>query len=467
MQQNRRQALPAIAVLGLFYFVFLGSTYFFTSVLGASADAETAAAGQSCFFGASAIGFLLFAPVNRHMGTSTQRASAFLATLLFVLLLFVAYTRPSTIIILTAGSVAFILLGLGGGGAHWMAAVSFSDEPRLARFVGISYACGVLLQFITATVIDNDLITAIILGCTSIAMLTILLAIDVGEFPAPAAVFAQETGTTRARTMRIIGCTIGILLLMTCLFGILDDVITLVSADGEASSILWPRLCLAVSGLVAGFLFDLKGRRFMPLLTVCAALLSTAAILALTNGADALAGLIVYSLASGFYVVFFTTAFLALSPRMKIPQFWSGMGRVVDSATTMIFGLPCFMLASSGNTALIAAASLIAVIGVSALFFASRGMAQTLQPLDDEARRTVLTDDEAKLTSFSVERGLTQRERQALECLIEGDSDEEIAQKLSISRSTVRLHIASILKKTSSTCRIDAVRSLQTYRPQD
>ncbi len=53
--------------------------------------------------------------------------------------------------------------------------------------------------------------------------------------------------------------------------------------------------------------------------------------------------------------------------------------------------------------------------------------------------------------------GLTAREQQVLELMVEGCSNPEIAQRLVVSRSTVKFHVSSILSKIGVSSRTEAV----------
>jgi NarL family two-component system response regulator LiaR len=52
---------------------------------------------------------------------------------------------------------------------------------------------------------------------------------------------------------------------------------------------------------------------------------------------------------------------------------------------------------------------------------------------------------------------LTDREKEVLKMMIEGISNPEIAQRMIISRSTVKFHVSSILSKLGMATRTEAV----------
>jgi two-component system NarL family response regulator len=62
----------------------------------------------------------------------------------------------------------------------------------------------------------------------------------------------------------------------------------------------------------------------------------------------------------------------------------------------------------------------------------------------------------AKLADSQVSRGLTERERQVLKLLAEGQANKEIGAITGISESTVKTHVASIIEKLGVKSRTEA-----------
>lgn len=55
---------------------------------------------------------------------------------------------------------------------------------------------------------------------------------------------------------------------------------------------------------------------------------------------------------------------------------------------------------------------------------------------------------------------LTQREREVLRHVANGQTDKEVAETLGISKRTVGAHVASVMKRTNSASRTQAVAKL-------
>ena len=61
----------------------------------------------------------------------------------------------------------------------------------------------------------------------------------------------------------------------------------------------------------------------------------------------------------------------------------------------------------------------------------------------------------AGLESFGIKYDLTKREVEIVRCLINNEKNDQIAERLSISVSTVKTHIRNIYSKTGVSHRLD------------
>jgi two-component system nitrate/nitrite response regulator NarL len=87
------------------------------------------------------------------------------------------------------------------------------------------------------------------------------------------------------------------------------------------------------------------------------------------------------------------------------------------------------------------------------LMKASVGVTVLQDSLTDVLKKA-LTEPENKVTV--ADAGLTDRENEILDCLAEGMNNKNIARKLGISDTTVKVHIKNILRKLNLTSRLEA-----------
>lgn len=87
------------------------------------------------------------------------------------------------------------------------------------------------------------------------------------------------------------------------------------------------------------------------------------------------------------------------------------------------------------------------------LMKASVGVTVLQESLTDVLKKA-LTEPETKVKQEDA--GLTDRENEILDCLAEGMNNKNIARKLGISDTTVKVHIKNILRKLNLTSRLEA-----------
>lgn len=93
-------------------------------------------------------------------------------------------------------------------------------------------------------------------------------------------------------------------------------------------------------------------------------------------------------------------------------------------------------------------------VSVDELAGAIRAASQGQPTLSAEATRILINKT---LQPADPGDDLTEREREVLKYLVDGYSNPEIAEKLSVSRSTVKTHVSHILEKLGVSSRLEAV----------
>lgn len=307
----------AVVLMGLFTFLFLGAEYLYVDVLSRIVSEDKTVLAQNYALGVSAAGFLLYPLFNRFCKERLKTICFLFIGLLSVLGIAFIGVGTAYTTIFTTGLVLFLLLGLLGSGVFYVSMRMMKMDRYLARTVGISYALGILLQFVNNNLVRSEIAETVILSVFLLLLIWLLMKND-------SAYCRQDEQNTQGSTEEKVkedtgkikkGDIVSILMillvaLMTCIFSTLDNVVTLVHAGGATDIGQWPRILLALSGLAAGFIFDIKNRKYMGIVMYCIMVLSTICVAILKFAGPFMAGLIVFYLSAGFFAVFFTSGFM-------------------------------------------------------------------------------------------------------------------------------------------------------------
>lgn len=494
--------------LALFTFVFLDGEFVFDTVIGCLVSAHDVVAAESTVLAASAIGFLALPLAQRLVRRKASRtqATGIVTPAVLGIATFAAYapiawapvaagfgsplfaSAPTT---LALGCAAFALLGVMGAAAHLHAAYAFAGSARTARAVGLSYAAGLLVQFAFNSLLGNACAEAAALCLALCALAACLCAsgqthiqVETKNMPAP-----QKTA--RERLLLLVA-----VVLMACVFCTLNNAVTLAHAQGAISVEAPPRLLLAASGVLAGFAFDAHGRKHMPLTMLCVTMLSVLSLLAMLAGFSNLVGLSVFYLASGFFVVFFTTSFLDVAPESPHPALWAGMGRAANNLCAGIIALPSLNLVQAGNVMATATFACVMFVAITVVVYnlvvprilaeAQTSKTKVRENRESEASSTAGTIDARENTQrgFSHERGqnvlpatgaeestrtvsheqllarfceryqLTPREADVLGQVCSNERTlRELSEEMGISQRMLQRHLTSIYRKTGTQTR--------------
>ncbi len=509
---TKPSSLRAISMLAVFTFLFLSTEYFYVNQIAQNASSARTVNVQNYALGISAVGFCLYPLLFRFFRDRLHSAVFFTLTMLAIVC-FVILGSPVPPGLLTAvGMLLFLVLGILGSAVHYHFLCEISDKKYFARMVGISYGFAILLQFLNNSLISSALAEQLLL-CAALLFIVFFLfrfqhreASRSSQMPDASACAASGSTDSQHKlpapsasgALPQLVLLIFLVIFMTCIFSTLDNTVTLGHADGTMDIGQWPRILLACSGLAAGFLFDLHNRRFMNLIMYCIMMLSTLSVAILQLGGSFLIGLIVFYLSSGFFVVFFTTSFLALSADTRCPRLWAGMGRAVNNAgAALVSNLSLSLIASNSSitliitalvlfatvSILIAAYSMLNAPGVQTetggtmthkmqaaceanashntkAALGNDSSASTASDISSDPDYPQNTPNADPFSTFSTAFSLTDREQSVFDQLVNTEkSIQEIADSLFISRRTCQRYITSIYEKVGAKSRMGLYQS--------
>ena len=255
--------------------------------------------------------------------------------------------------------------------------------------------------------------------------------------------------------------------------------VTLANAQGTFDLSTWPRLLLAISGIAAGFIFDLTKHRYSTVIILCVAMLSLVSALAIQTNSEVLLGLVIFYLSSGFFVVFFTSSFLRIAMRCANPSLWAGMGRAANNACAALVAMPSMALISSGDIMLISSITIALAMAtllvahalenvrrtarhkaeIEALKLAeltATAQTQTTKPQEEPETKAPADKNtpDKHLATFSERYSLTPRERDVLSAVCSSEETlQRIADDMGISLRALQKHLTSIYRKSDTQSR--------------
>ena len=463
--------IRSVISLALFSFVFLGMEFFFDSRAAEFVDARSVLLYQSVILLASAVGLFIYALIERYVGSKIKQIIIITLNIVEVAAL-AAIILCSGKLILLYGIIFFIVCGVMGGRVYHDVSRDYTDRKHLTVIVGISYALGLLLQYINYNLIDNVILRMVMFSLAIVALAVILfLARD--EYAEADTYMVDERNKTDCKEKcdettpdsgSVAVALVMVVLLMTFIFSALDNVVTVVHAEGGADVGQWPRLFLALSGVAAGFLIDIKDQRFMNQMMYCVTVLSVIAMLIIEFGGAFIIGLIVFYLAAGFFVVYFTTGFINVSYGMRWSALWSGAGRAVNNIGAGIVGIISYMLIDSPGIMVMSVVVILLLVLISIAVFVLENLQKEQYRRYDEEKVTKSAENsnarvEVDFECFADAHHLTGREREVLQKLLVSDgSVQDIADELYMSRASLYRHISSMNEKTGTKTRVGLIQ---------
>lgn len=193
--QRTQTGYRELISLALFFFVFLTSTFIFDEHTALLFGPSLVSPLESLMLGSSVIGFILRPYLCYRLPTRRHDVSTLIGTLAVAAIVVTIMARR-TWVFLAGGIVLFAALGYIGSAAHSFLARRYAKTSYLARAVAITYALGIVFQFIFHILVPGDMPNQIVLVLSTLVVVTLLHAI--AETKAPGGVAWQDLSTMGA-----------------------------------------------------------------------------------------------------------------------------------------------------------------------------------------------------------------------------------------------------------------------------
>ena len=463
-KENRIPYTKAVMLMSLFTFTFLGAEFLFVNMISNTVSGSQSVAAQNYALGISVTGFILYPLFCRFCKGTLHSVISMGASVLSVVCFFLICRHSSYALTLCMGLLLFLILGAFGSAVFYKSLCLLEDNTYISRLVGISYMLGILLQIANSNLVHSAAFEAVILSAFVLLLAVMLLRAEKNSI-VPA--YSKDNSSEDIGKIGKGSLKVGIILalfvaLLTCIFSTLDNAVTLYHASGAVNIGQWPRILLALSGLFAGFLFDIAGRKYMSMIMYCVMILSTICLVVLEFAGPFTVGLIIFYLSAGFFAVFFTASFMEIARYTKIPELWAGLGRAVNNLIAVAITGGSLALLHSGNNIAITTIELLLFVLASVTAFIYTDMRKNFFEGPDAKGNGELSDSE-RLQKLSEQFSLTPREAEVFGLLVNtDDSLQIIADRLYVSRRTLERYVSALYEKTGAKSRIGLVSLYNT-----
>lgn len=422
-------------------------------LLGAERVNTVYAIGLLC----TGVGFLSFSALRRlFKNERVRKAVICIVGIVCIISCCVFLTTDQIGLFSLFAGLSLVSCGHIGGCVYYHHAMTFLGSQYIGRATGIGMSLAILVQIL---IHNFAMQKAAFMSSIAISILLVLFIIFrlpkdwMLENPLP---YSSENKTDK----KTAGILIAAVALMSLVSGTMDAVITFFDAAGELNVYYGVRLFYALGLLAAGFLTDIRNKKYLPFATACIILLSSASTALLGSNAGAYTGIALMYLYSGFYVIFFPVMFCDFAPKTKHPELWAGMGRVVRCVFVSLTVMPVMQIyKAAGSAALVVISCALSIVLLLVL------LPFIVSALKKEPEIQAETPSHEELMQrFAKLYALTPRETEVLEKLLSTEEGvQEIADGLFISRRVLQRYISSVYEKTGTKSRIGLFQNYTRY----
>ena len=452
-----------IMILSVYVFLFVSSFF----VLNPDASTNVSQFIPNGILAANAIGFLSYSLGYPHIPRRLHTILFSCITFFCCLSIILSIYSPIPVMTLWGNILFFLALGFLGSAVHHQVAETLDSDIHLSCVIGISYANGFLLSFLLFQWSPWPALSFMLLMIALFLLTWLLSRSSLFTLPASPVHHADSTEKEHPEDYKIRILFILIVFLMACIFVLLSRVIY--ETHIFFHSPLFSLPLLAVSCLVAGFLFDIQNRRHMNLIMYCLLLFAALCVVVIRLEGPFPLGVLVFYISAGFFSVFFTSGFFNISRNMNSFRRWTGIGKVIHRISVILMSYISTLLLSIDSSIPIVVFSLFFFVLIS-IFNALFSHFFYYVPHTPPAKQTL--EPPRKLTSeerfhlFSQQYHLTEREQEIFQCFLTSDkSIQELTKDLMISRAALYRHINTLNEKTATKGRIGLIQFYYEWDP--
>ena len=449
--QNRKALLLPALILGDHMFYYLCVELLINDLAETSLGAKYVVPLYGAISVATAVGFLLF-PLFYHFFKTRRRRRLALYTAWAINLvsLCIIMGTPIPILFTTTSLLVTMSAGYIGGYVFYYLAMSPLPKGSYGMFFGVISAIAMAMSYpanwmIRALGDYGDLFQTVLLALCISGSAALLLFGDTQRIPFQT---PEERPVVQKDMRKYLWGTFGIILILCCLIGIADGVVTSLHAGQILNVSGIPRLLNAPAMIAAGFLFDYKKGRYLPMATMIMMMVLTIGVF-LFNSADgyntALGLLYVCGSVGSIYAV---AALTVTASSTNNPCLWASMGRVGKYIFNGLMAVCGGLLFGQGFMLTF----LIVFVVLMALLFLLFTFQGKLSVDSREPVSQIRTAHDLSVYDF------TDREKEILQKILTSEkSIKELAEELFISERVLYRHLDSIYKKTGTTSRMGLV----------
>ncbi|MEG0156661.1 MAG: LuxR C-terminal-related transcriptional regulator, partial [Anaerovoracaceae bacterium] len=388
------------------------------------------------------IGFLLF-PLFRRLvsGAMGRRLSLAIAWGINLIALCGVFFLTVPMLFVVSSMLVTLTAGYIGGFVFYALAVGPTDKRYMGRFFGTSSMLLFLLQYGyngVAPFIGNSGKLFVLCLSMSISVYALLFHLEKWmPFSLP-----DRSPKPQRDMQKYLWGTLFVVVILCCLMGIIDGVLTSLHAGQEINVSGIPRLLNGPTMFLLGFVFDYREARFFPAITVLSMTILIISVFLFT-GPDgfniALGFLYVCGAAGSMYSV---AALTVIASSTTCPELWAIMGRAgkyLPNGLMSIIGAYLF----TADSILVLAVVYVILLAIMLLLFMGQGKLSIQRTTQQTEESTQLT-----LADLASSYNITNRELEVLQFLLQGKATPEIAHVMSITDKSVQNYVSSLLSKT-------------------